>query len=604
MTGNTAWHKWSSKLAISLEREFERACLPFLRLIWPDLIIPKPLAKWDRQGIDLISFGEGSAIKCVVQCKTSQEKTLGNSDVLQAEKSIAAFQESGHKCDTYLLVINGDGRSADYNAAVEKRLKELVASGAARQAELWPRTTLMKNSFDRMKEILLRGLRKRSQERQSLFRDLFRFGHVYLPDVPVQEDHLILKPGAPCERRSVRPIETRALAELLQDRSETRWTLLTGLFGAGKTTTALQASSVGEYTAIFVSAAELGEKAARIGTNAMAQEIVSSLRIFEHGSEAIDGFQVHEPEDEETFERLAGPALASLLRSESPEHVLVLDGLDENRVYLNPNGLQMLNNQLANLKCPIVLTTRFEHLSTMFGNFEALLQSLGTKRRSARPARLLSLAPWTSFEVRRFVQEAMKSASDNEKQSLTAFLEALNDRGLHPLYGDLPSHPLFLQFILDDICNTGLHARSRTELIGSWVTRKIWRDIDHHGIPLDEPTDRYEFIGKMLLLTEAVAGAMTTGDETVQLNEYIDATQIDGLAAGVFGQRIPLATLLLYSVMVPKTVRSGMRLEARFALRVLQEYFLARHVRRSGGRSNLYPESVKELINELPPEFD
>jgi hypothetical protein len=483
-------------------------------------------------------------------------------------------------------------------------LKELVASGAARQAELWPRTTLMKNSFDRMKEILLRGLRKRSQERQSLFRDLFQFGHVYLLDVPVQEDHLILKPGAPCERRSIRPIETRALAELLQDRSETRWTLLTGLFGAGKTTTALQASSVGEYTAIFVSAAELGEKAARIGTNAMAQEIVSSLRIFEHGSEAIDGFQVHEPEDEETFERLAGPALASLLRSESPEHVLVLDGLDENRVYLNPNGLQMLNNQLADLKCPIVLTTRFEHLSTMFGNFEALLQSLGTKRRSARPARLLSLAPWTSFEVRRFVQEAMKSASDNEKHSLTAFLDALDDRGVHPLYGDLPSHPLFLQFVLDDICNTGLHARSRTELIGSWVTRKIWRDIDHHGIPLDEPTDRYEFVGKMLLLTEAVAGAMTSGDKAVQLNEYIDAEQIEGLAAGVFGQRVPVATLLLYGVTVPKTVRSGMRLEARFALRVLQEYFLARHVRRSGGRSNLYPESVKELINELPREFD
>lgn len=282
----------------------------------------------------------------------------------------------------------------------------------------------------------------------------------------------------------------------------------------------------------------------------------------------------------------------------------MLDGLDENRVYLNPNGMQVLNNQLADLKCPIVLTTRFEHLSTMFGNFEALLQSLGTKRRSARPTRLLTLAPWTSFEVRRFVQEAMNAASDTEKQSLTAFLDALDERGLHPLYGDLPSHPLFLQFILDDICSTGLHARSRTQLIGSWVTRKIWRDIDHHGIPLDEPTDRYEFIGKMLLLTEAVAGAMTTRDEAVQLNEYIDAAQVESLAAGVFGQRISLATLLLYGVMVPKTVRSGMRLETRFALRVLQEYFLARHVRRSGGRSDLHTESVKELINELPQGDD
>lgn len=150
MTGNTAWHKWSSKLAISLDREFERACLPFLRLLWPQLIIPKPLAKWDRQGIDLISFGDGPAIECVVQCKSSQQKTLGKGEILDAEKSIGVFQKSGHRCDTYLLVINGDGRSTDYNASVGRRLKDLVASGAARRAELWPRTTLMKNSFDRI----------------------------------------------------------------------------------------------------------------------------------------------------------------------------------------------------------------------------------------------------------------------------------------------------------------------------------------------------------------------------------------------------------------------------------------------------------------------
>jgi hypothetical protein len=551
-----------------------------------------------------MTSGDESVITCVVQCKTSQEKLLGKSDIAQAEQSINAFQKSGLKCSTYLLIINGDGRSADYNAAVEARLKNLVASGVAQKAELWARTKLFEVAFDRMKEILLHGLRGRAKERQQAYQELFRFGHVYLPEVPAQEDHLILKPGAPCERRSIRPLETRRIATLLQDRSDTRWTLLTGLFGAGKTTAALQASSVGEYTAIFVSASELGEGASRISTNALAQEIVGALRIFEHASSPIDGFYVSEPEDEEIFQRLAGAALSSLLRSETPEHVLVLDGLDENRVYLNSNGLQMLNNQLADFKCPIVLTTRFEHLSSMFGNFEALLQSLGTKRRSGRPARLLSLAPWTSTEVRRFVHEAMRSASDPEKQSLKTFLEALDDKGLHPLYADLPSHPLFLQFIMDDICSTGLHPRSQVELIRGWITRKIQRDIEHHGMPIDEPIDEYEFIGKMLLLTEAVAAAMTSIGATVLLAEYIDATRIEALAGVIFGRRIPLATLLLYGVMVPKAIRIGPRLEARFALRVLQEYFLARHVKRSGGGLEAYPESIRVLIKDLPEEVD
>ncbi len=603
MTGNTAWHKWSAQLAHRLDRDFERACLPFLRLMWPEMMIPKPLSKWDRQGIDLLSIGNGGKLQCVVQCKTSQQTTLGLPDIRQAEQSINAFRTSEHACDTYLLLINGDGRNTKYNSAVEKELATLVSSGKAERAELWPRTMLMNASFARMKQILLQGLRQRSQERQQVFRRLFRFGHVYLPDVPVQQDELILRPGAPCERRNVRPVCTRVLTELLQDGSGARWTLLTGVFGAGKTTTALQASCVGAYTTIFVSASELGERAKRQGAATLAQDIIDALRMFDPDAGTIDGFQVIEPEDEDTFRKLAGPALASLLRSETPEHVLLLDGLDENRVYLLPNGLQILNNQLAELKCPIVLTTRFEHLSAMFGNFEALLQNLGRSGRSARPARLLTLAPWTHIEVRRFVEEASRTATNDEKVVLSAFLSMLDSGNVHSLYGELPFHPLFLQFILDDICSTGLNVRSRTELIGSWVERKMWRDVDHHGIPMDEPIDRYELIGRMLLLTEAVAGMMTTSRTEGQLTEYIDAAEVESLSVAIFGKRIPAATLLLYGVLVPVALRKSIKLEVRFALRVLQEYFLARHLKRSGRDSTSFPRSVQDFVNDLPQDF-
>jgi hypothetical protein len=341
-----------------------------------------------------------------------------------------------------------------------------------------------------------------------------------------------------------------------------------------------------------------------MGTYALTQDITDCLRIFEHGAEPIDGFEVLDQADEDIFEKLAGPALKSLLRSEDAEHVLVLDGLDENRTYLSPSGFQMLNNQLADLTCPVVLTTRFEHLSSMFGNFEALLESLGTKRRSSQPARLLSLTPWTPLEVRRFIEKALKSATSEEAESLNQLLRILDDGTLKGLYGDLPSHPLFLQFILDDVCNTGLHVRKRTELIGSWIKRKIWRDIDHHGIPVEDATDRYEWIGKMMLLMEAAALAMTTGADAVQLAEHLGAAEIEALSVSIFSTRIPITTLLLYSVMAPRSMRAGIRLDVGFSLRVLQEYFLARHLKRTGVPFDRYPEGVRALVKDLPKDFE
>jgi hypothetical protein len=161
------------------------------------------------------------------------------------------------------------------------------------------------------------------------------------------------------------------------------------VFGAGKTTAALEASSRGVYTSIFVAASELGRRAQRQGFATIGQEIADTLRIFSVDADPIDGFFVLEEKDEETFTDLAGPALASLLRSQTPDHILVIDGLDENRIYLQPDGLQLLNNQLSELGCPIVLTTRLEHLSSMFGNFEALLEGVGSWRRSATPARTM-----------------------------------------------------------------------------------------------------------------------------------------------------------------------------------------------------------------------
>jgi hypothetical protein len=450
-----------------------------------------------------------------------------------------------------------------------------------------------------MKEILLAGLRQQSEARRDIFRRLFRFGSVYLEETPVKEEHLVLKPGEPCRRVKVCDTKNRNLPRMLTDDSQARWTLVTGLFGAGKTTAALEAAGTGTHTAIFVSAGDLAEGATRTGTNALAQEMVSTLGLFQCGAPPIDGFTITDEADEEVFTRLAGAALSSILRSEEPDHILILDGLDENRVYLNPNGLQVLNNELADLKCPIVLTTRFEHLSTMFGNFEALLHDLGKKRRSSQPARLLTLALWSMAEVRAFVEIAQESATIHERAALDSFLQAVNSGRIYDYYGDLPLHPLFLQFILDDLCASGLHVRSRPELMERWFRLKTWRDMEHHGIPPEHSADRNEWLDDMLTLTEAIAVEMTSGDERIELVENIDSVQVESIAARTLGKSLRIATIVLYTLLVPRTLRVGKGVEVRFGLRIAQEYFLARHLVRTGANVEAYPVAVREIVSEM-----
>jgi hypothetical protein len=599
MTGHTALRRANVTLIQSLGRDFERAALPFVRLFWPTTLQAIQLKEWDNQGIDLLCLNDNGRIRLAAQCKTCQKPDLGQEEVQDALASIEKFRRTGHKCDTYLFLINGDGRNPAYNAAIENELQRLIAEGRANQAEFWPRTTLLNRAFLRMKAILIEALRQQAIRRQLEFRELFRFGDVYLPTVPVKEEELILRLGSPCVRRDTPPKAVEPLADRLHATRNARWTLLTGVFGAGKTTTALQASSRGKYTSLFVAASELGRRTQIQGTATIGQEIVDTLRIFGVGADPIDGFFVMEEKDEETFTTMAGPALASILRNETPDHILVIDGLDENRLYLRPEGFQLLNNQLAELKCPIVLTTRLEHLSAMFGNFESLLGGLGSGRRSATPARLLTLNPWTAAEVTLFVEAAHRNATGEEQARLALFSHALREGRLTQLYGDLPFHPLFLQFILDDVCSEGLAARRRTELIRSWVQRKIDRDIDKHGSPIDQPIDRYEIVGNIALLMEAIAGAMTEGGPEIGLAERIESRAVEQLSEDVFGVKVPISTLLLYGFIVPVDFRKDRHLPVRFVLRVLQEFFLARHIKRQGLAVDRFPPSVRQIVEEL-----
>ena len=105
-----------------------------------------------------------------------------------------------------------------------------------------------------------------------------------------------------------------------------------------------------------------------------------------------------------------------------------------------------------------------------------------------------------------------------------------------------------------------------------------------------------------MLLMEAVAATMTANGREIQLTEQIDSRLVEQLSATVFNVEIPIAMLLLYGLVVPVDFRKGSRLEVRFVLRVVQEYFLARHIKRASLSPDPYPASVQELVGDLPDE--
>lgn len=593
MHGLRAWKRCSGALALATERNFEREVLPFLRLLWPSLqqVRESERKSWDAKGIDLLVWADRGLFPCIVQCKGFRVQRLGYDQIRQTEESIEKFRKSDVSCYQYLLVHNRDARFKEFNSKINERLKKLVSEGKAKKAALWDQHTLLREAFDRMKEIINDALRQHSRQLLNHFQSLFDFGHYYIPTVPVAEKRLIFKRDKPCSCKQVHPISSRNVRELLLSPSKTRWTLLTGRFGTGKTTAVLHAATSSDRVIILVPCATLPSSPRAVSTNKLFGEILKSLKI-------LDDF---DDQDRSVLYRIAGPVFAHLLRRQKSPYAVILDGLDENRAYTDQEGLQQLSNQLVELNCPIVMTTRAEHLDNMFGDFSSAFYELSTKKR--QNARLFELAKWDKDQVLELVNQVLIEVTGAKKKRLSEFVRILKTNEYINLYDELPFNPLFLQFILEDVVTRGVQWANRCVLLRDWVKRKIWRD--RHKVkriaPGDSGIDVEDFCGRMITLMENVANLMTSkANDVYQLVEFIDSVHIRKEAEKLFNvSSDPLLGILLNSVLVPQSLRRESTLNVTFAFRVFHVYFLASYLVRKGASDEGYPDAVKSFYSEI-----
>lgn len=592
MPRHGAWRKWSGILATATERDFERKVIPFLRLFGPSLQQLPARGPWDAKGIDLLVWADIGPFPFGVQCKGFQVQELGNDQIGQVIKSIEDFRKSDVVCDTYLVVHNRDGKNKKFNDIINEYLSQLVHNRKAKKAELWDRQTLLNRAFDRIKDILNDALLKHSQELLDHFQGLFEFGRYYVPIVPVIEKKLIFKRGEPCSCEDVHPVKSRDISKVLLSPSNTRWTLLTGRFGTGKTTTVLHAAPSSSKVLIFVPCSTLPSSLLLTSTNILLEEVVKSLKILNE----------FENKDREVLYEVAGPTLANLLKQPRSPYVLILDGLDENRAYTNLAGLQCLSNQLADLSCPIVLTTRIEHLNAMFGNFSLAFNEFSTKKGPHRNARLLELVQWEKNQVLLLVNQIITETTGMKKKRLSEFLKLLNNGKYVDLYGELPFNPLFLQFILEDVAIGGIQYANRSILLFRWIKRKIWRDRDvRERLSPDDSIDVEDFVDRMIQLMENAANLMTNKiDNEYEIAEFIDSVSVTKEAKKIFSiASDPVLGVLLNSVLIPQGLRRGSNLNVAFAFRVFHEYFLASYLVRKDLSDRGYPDTVRSFYSEI-----
>lgn len=584
------WRALKGDLCAAVERDFERKVLPLLRLFWPEMVQVPPRDRWDRKGIDLFAWTEDGPFPCVVQCKGFHVQRLERDQVHQTLQSIETFAASDVQCLEYLVLYNRDGGHRDYVTVVSAALQELVANQRVPSAELWDIDMLLSKVAQLVTRRVTNALRLESTELYGKLTSLFRFGQLYLPEVPIQEERLHFRRDRPCVREEVGGVRSMEVARLLADATEARWTLLTGNFGAGKTTSSLHSVMEGGRIVIYAACAALKADRLRSSTNALLTELIGATGAFDDFAD----------DDRALLEGLAGPTLAKLLRRPETRYSILLDALDETVAYATVEGLQQLSNQLSELECPIILTTRKEHFEALFGDFSVAFTALGEKNAPARYARHLLLLPWSRANALDLVRRSLGEADSAELPRLQKLEQAILAGDDERFYGDLLGNPLFLQFILEDVAVDGMRKRSRAELIRDWAERKIRRDIARRPSGFMAGLDVEEAVARMMATMEDVAAVMTTREPPYELLESIPGATVEYAAAKRFDlPRAPIVEVLLNSLLVTNSERKGTTLEIGFVFRVVQEFFLASSRRREGLPMAGYPESVLGFWREM-----
>jgi hypothetical protein len=606
-SGRTVWKEWGSKCLAKLEGEkFVDEISPLLRLFHPDL------QRNNIPGTHLTVWNDDGATPYAIQCQGFSNSPLGIEQARVIEEQVGRFIESGFYCEKYYVVHNnlsgfGGRQFTEFNSLVNNCLQKVCELGKAQEVALLDRSIFIKEVSQRLEALLEKNIRRKSEDIKYKIQARLRFSKYYVPSVPVSENQIEFKSyDLPNLKPSGNLLGKSAIARevILSSSNKVRWILLHGEPGTGKTTTALQAATQKDKTVLFVPCELFEFDDLQKGTSILLSQIVRSLDLLE------DYFS---NEDREIILQFSGSTLANILEH-SEDHALIFDGLDENRFYSDPQsgGLERLSSRLEDFDCPVILTTRTSHFKASYEKFSHSLASSPQPSHHRKFSRLLELSKWQISQVIQLIDEIAEDEeiiTSEELKRILDFKQILKSGEYYALYGHLPCNPLFLQFILEDVINSGVQESNRISLIYRWIRSKIRRDLlvkTRSFLVEKEMTKIESYIDKILYLMEYTADQMTgETDDGYDLKEYVEFSSIESLILKVFNiKSTSLVDILLNSALTSQANLSGSHYDASkgkitFIFKIFHEYFLACFLVRSQKRSFGYPEQVREFYLEI-----
>jgi hypothetical protein len=583
------WEKLRHELSLCNSTGLELTFCKWAQLIWPRLQRPATsgaVGQLDKFGIDLVDAEGNPRFAVVVQCKgRSPPKPLTSKDVVDAEKSVSAFVDSPYSCEVYVLIHNCQSGDPDHYRQLDQAVRRVVSVGKADQAFCWNVAQFSQHLSTWLRAELRDRLRDEGARLLESQKLNFRFGEVAISHVPASTADWEPRGSAPLRAQS--PNTEVSIDLLLRHALTSRFLLLLGSFGSGKTTLTLTMAAA-RTLVVWVNAATLSDLLPNTGANVVLRRIL----------EAINPFSADDPAVASLKNQLAAAELGVLLRNPESDAMVVIDALDESRVLQNVAAVATLCDALAELRSPLILTTRREHFDATFGNMSEILDRLTKKGRSNKSVKVVQLTNWGRPQVIQFMNACVLQAEDEEHDALSRLAKDIDEGVVQKAIGDLYKHPLFLQMLADAVVLWGKERTVHYRLIiREWCIGKILRDLNSQRVKPLESFDANQFVDLTLQLMEGVAAQLCVLGQRIQLLEELSSRQVESIASEVFGGRqIDIASIVGWTLLIPSRPRQGAVVPVKFFHRVFQEYFLARGLIRQGADTTNYPESVRRWL--------
>jgi hypothetical protein len=584
--------------------DFQRAILPFLHIIDPSTRGTPPLSSGDIAGADFLHWSRESPLPLIVQAKGFRVPAheLGENQVKQCRKSIQSFARSGLRARRYWLIHNRDGRRTDFRSAVEEDLGKLMESGGVEEAVLLDVRQFILRAFDAMFQHVRDAFEEKRLtplEPEQVFasQDL-----VPLAEIPFTISNVVITQRGLTD--DVKPEEMLGdPAAVLSDTAQSRFSLLLGEFGFGKTTTALRALRhyPGEIHPLLVSAATIDPNT--VGTRDFFRQCVNMEKL-------LADFPA---EDRSILKKMARPAIERVLFDPKSNVVLIVDALDESAVLARHQGMQNFFNMLWATKVPIILTMRTEFwLQRLedFSTFDGPYPTVRSENRRKKPWRVIELLPWRDAQIVELIARRIASEeNDDVRTRLQQLKGRIEDGGYQKFYGDIPRRPLFLRMILDSVAEWGIQPTTRVGLFTNWITAKIRRDrrepmrLGGGRAPVLTPDEPLTVVQEAAWLAMEIAAAKMAilSENSLELTNscYVEDVLYESRR---LAQITDPTGMYLHSLLLPVASQQiGEAQRLRFAHRAFQEFFLARYIH---GHSEKFagivlPESVTAWLREI-----